>query len=227
MRETPKLPLSATAPAEEHGGTAHAPARHVPHRPRASHLSTVLGALHPAAAGSVAPVGGPSWGCTWSTHQGMVTRPHAERLRQPRIRREGRWCSLHQQCFLPLGGRVLFKDRGPGAALGGDKGGFRFNDSTGVGRLPRSRLKIESPTSREGGSGTCVARAGSPGAVFAGGWGSSVGIPMARGFQARPATKQRQRVGGSASSAHCGTPLAQAPLTLCCLRGGRRRGFSG
>ena len=125
---------------------------------------------------------------------------------------------------IPLS-RVLFKDRSPGAALGGGKGGFRFNDSTGVDRLPRYRLKIESPTSREGRSGTCVARAGSPGAVFAGGWGSSVGIPMARGFQARPATKQRQREGGSASSAHCGTPLAQAPLTPAVCMGGRRGGL--
>ena len=163
----------------------------MPHRPRASHLAAVLGALHPAAAGSVAPVGGPSWGCTWSTHQGMVTRPHAGRLRQPRIRREGRGAHCASSAFCPSGA-ASFQGQG-------HKGGFRCNDSTGVGRLHRSRLKIEPPTSREGGSGTCVARAGSPGAVFAGGWGSSVGIPMARGFQARPATKQWQREGGFAS----------------------------
>ena len=30
-------------------------------------------------------VGGPRRGCTWSTHQGMVKHPHAERLRQPRV----------------------------------------------------------------------------------------------------------------------------------------------
>jgi hypothetical protein len=68
--------------------------------------------FHPAAAGSVALVGGPRRGCTWSTHQGMVKRPHAERLRQPRIRRDGRWvliapcsafCPSRVACFSRTG----------------------------------------------------------------------------------------------------------------------------
>jgi hypothetical protein len=97
----------------------------------------------------------------------------------------GAHCAL--QCFLPLEGRVLFKDRGPGAAFVGDKGGFRFNDSTGVGRLPRSRLKIESPTSREGGSGTCVARAGSPGVASQAAGAAPRVFPWLAGFrQGRP-----------------------------------------
>ena len=112
---------------------------------------------------------------------------------------------------------MLFKDKGPGAALVGDKGGFRFNDSTGVGRLPRSRLKIDSPTSREGGSGTCGARAGSPGAVFARGWGNSAGIPLARGFQARPATKSSENgmevLRASLISEHL-SPPRRSPLLL-------------
>ena len=81
--ETPKLPLSATAPAEEHGGTAHAlrGARRMRNHgpPSQVHGSWVL---HPAGRSTV---GGSRRGYTWSTHKGMVIRPHAERLRQPGV----------------------------------------------------------------------------------------------------------------------------------------------
>jgi hypothetical protein len=49
--ETPNLPLSATVPAEEHGGTAHVTARHVPLRTRAPYHSN--GCLGATPAGAV------------------------------------------------------------------------------------------------------------------------------------------------------------------------------
>jgi len=59
--------------------------------------------------------------------------------------------------FAPhLPGAACLLDGGPAQLPWGEESGFRFNDSTGAGRLPPGgRLKIESATSRERGSGIC------------------------------------------------------------------------
>ena len=177
--ETPKLPLSATAPAGEHGGTAHAlqGARRMRNHgpPNQAHGSWVF------TPGRAVDRGRSQAGMHLEHTPGYGDTPpcRASEAAEGPLRgcrsliAPASPCPPRAACFPRAGALARF--------LGGDKGGLRFNDSTGVGRLPRSRLKIESLTFREGGSGTCVARAGSPGAV-AGGWGSSAGIPMARGI---------------------------------------------
>ena len=231
--ETPKLPLSATAPAGEHGGTAHVSARRVPHdhEHRATH--TVVWVLHPAAVGGSrgrsqlgmhlehTPGYGDTPPCRASeAAEGPPRRqpagvcPGSLRGWAPALIAPGYASHLSASC-------VLFKDGGPAHSQRGEEGGFRFNDSTGAGRpSPGGRLKIESTTSRDGGSGICVpARRVRGSSCRRLGTGPRAFPWPAGKYKARPAIKRRLVGEVAARSAHCGAPIPQQrnpPLRMMC-----------
>ena len=151
-------------------------------------------------------VGGPqTGGCTWSTHQGMVKRPHAERLRQPMIRRGRRLPHpLPALCregvlalFVPSHASHLpvvacfFMDGGPAHSRKGKKADSGSTTRrASVGLPPEAGLRYSLPLLERGGPVSACPRRES-GGRRADGWEHSpwvMGIPMAhgpRGFQGK------------------------------------------
>ena len=167
-------------------------------------------------------VGGPqTGGCTWSTHQGMVKRPHAERLRQPMIRRGRRLPHpLPALCregvlalFVPSHASHLpvvacfFMDGGPAHSRKGKKADSGSTTRrASVGLPPEAGLRYSLPLLERGGPVSACPRRES-GGRRADGWGHFPWVmafpwPMAHGgFKARPAIKEaRSGLGVAARS---------------------------
>ena len=200
----------------------------MPHRPRASHLATVIGALHPAAVGPVAPVGGPCWGCTRSDTPGYGDTPScraseaAEDLpRGPLVAHcaSSAFCPSRAACFSRTG--VLAR---PSGGTKADSGSTTRRVSVGC---PAAGLRYSPPLPERGGPVPAVPARGVRGPSLHAAGAAPRALPWPAAFRQGRAPKAA--IAGWRSSELRSLRSTSHPRVAypCCLRGGRSEGFSG